>query len=58
MLEKLAVLPTPLLIVEATRLEQKLLLGTSSAIDTELYCFIQIELGGRLAREMVLDPRD
>jgi hypothetical protein len=35
-----------------------LLLGTSTAIDTELYCFIQIELGGRLAREMVLDPRD
>ncbi|MFA5595191.1 MAG: hypothetical protein WDA15_07925 [Trueperaceae bacterium] len=58
MLEKLTSLPTPLLIVESARLEQKLLLGTSTAIDTELYCFIQIELGGRLAREMVLDPRD
>ena len=58
MLHKLTALPTPLLLVEAARLEQKLLLGTSTAIDTELYCFIQIELGGRLAREMVLDPRD
>ncbi len=58
MLEKLSALPTPLLIVEANRLEEKLLQGTSTAIDTELYCFIQIELGGRLAREMVLDPRD
>lgn len=58
MLEQLSLLPTPLLMVEAARLEQKLLLGSSTAIDTELYCFIQIELGGRLAREMVLDPRD
>ncbi len=58
MLQKLTTLPTPLLLAEATRLEQKLLHGTSTALDTELYCFIQIELGGRLAREMVLDPRD
>ncbi len=58
MLEKLSALPTPLLVVESRRLEEKLLQGTSTAIDTELYCFIQIELGGRLAREMVLDPRD
>lgn len=58
MLQKLTSLPTPLLMTEAARLELKLLFGTSTAIDTELYCFIQIELGGRLAREMVLDPRD
>lgn len=58
MLDQLTNLPTQLLQMEAQRLEKKLLLGTSTAIDTELYCFIQIELGGRLAREMVLDPRD
>ncbi len=58
MLDQLTNLPTQLLLVEAQRLEKKLLLGSSTAIDTELYCFIQIELGGRLARDMVLDPRD
>ncbi|NLG07673.1 MAG: hypothetical protein GX560_00240 [Deinococcales bacterium] len=56
--ENLAIVPTKLLVLEAARLERKLLLGTSTAIETELYCLIQVELGGRLAREMVLDPRD
>lgn len=58
MLEKLSTLPTSLLVMEARRLELQLLRGDSSAMDTELYCFIQIELGSRLARDMVLDPRD
>lgn len=58
MLEQLTNLPTQLLQIESQRLEKKLLQGDSTAIDTELYCFIQIELGGRIAREMVLDPRD
>jgi hypothetical protein len=43
---------------ESTRLEQNLLRGDSTAIDTELYCYIQMELGERLARSSVLDPRD
>ena len=58
MLNQLTNLPTQMLQMEAQRLESKLLMGTSTAIETELYCFIQIELGGRVARDMVLDPRD
>ena len=56
--EKISSLSTPQLIREATRLERKLIAGSSSAIETELYCLIQLELGSRLAHEIVLDPRD
>lgn len=58
MLDKLSTLPTTLLVLESNRLEQNLLSGDSTAIDTELYCYIQMELGQRLARSAVLDPRD
>ncbi len=58
MQENVTALPTPLLVLEAERLERKLMLGNSTPIETELYFVIQMELGGRLAREMVLDPRD
>lgn len=58
MSDNLSALQTPVLVHEAARLERKLLLSKATAIETELYCLIQIELGGRLAREMVLDPRD
>lgn len=43
---------------EARLLELKLLLDASSAIETERYCLIQMELGRRMARELALDPRD
>lgn len=56
--EKISTLSTPQLIREAARLERLLIAGTSSAIETEQYCLIQLELGGRIAHEIVLDPRD
>ncbi len=56
--EKISSLSTPQLIREAARLERKLIAGNSSAIETELYCLIQLELGERLAHDIVLDPRD
>ncbi len=51
-------LPTLDLIREATVLELKIIHDTSSAMETERFCLIQVELGGRLARDLVVDPRD
>lgn len=58
MFETLISLPTPLLASESERLEKKLLDGATTALETELYIYLQMELGRRLAREIVLDPRD
>ncbi|HRN18961.1 MAG: hypothetical protein WC972_08020 [Trueperaceae bacterium] len=51
-------LPNATLLMEARLLELKIIHNASSAIETERYCLIQLELGGRAARELVLDPRD
>lgn len=56
--ESLADVPTTALEREAARLERRLIKGGSSALDIERYCLIQMELGARLERESVLDPRD
>ena len=51
-------LPNATLLMEARLLELKIIHNASSPIATERYCLIQLELGGRAARELVLDPRD
>ncbi len=51
-------LPNATLLREARLLELKIIHDASSAIETERYCLIQLELGGRVANELVLDPRD
>jgi hypothetical protein len=56
--ESFADVPTPALEREAARLERRLIKGASSALDIERFCLIQMELGARLERESVLDPRD
>ncbi|HET9026148.1 MAG TPA: hypothetical protein VFN07_01300 [Trueperaceae bacterium] len=43
---------------EARLLEIRVIHNTSTAIETERYCLIQLELGGRMANDLVLDPRD
>ncbi|MBW7916459.1 MAG: hypothetical protein H3C53_07265 [Trueperaceae bacterium] len=50
--------PTAVLLREARLLECKIIHDSSTAIETERYCLIQLELGSRLARDLVLDPRD
>ncbi len=56
--ESFANVPTAALEREAARLERSLIKGTASALDVERFCLIQMELGARLDRESVLDPRD
>lgn len=56
--DDIASLPTASLEREARLLEIKIIHATNSAIDAERYCLIQVELGRRLAHELVLDPRD
>jgi hypothetical protein len=50
--------PTSNLQREARLLEIRVIHNTSTAIETERYCLIQLELGGRMANDLVLDPRD
>ncbi len=56
--DDITALATPDLLREAKVLELKIIHDASTAIETERYCLIQLELGGRLAGDLVLDPRD
>lgn len=54
----LSEIPTAILEREAKRLEIRIIHGIASDLELESYCLVQMELGGRDARQVTLDPRD
>lgn len=54
----LSEIPTTILEREAKRLEIRIIHGIASDLELESYCLVQMELGRRDMRKVIIDPRD